>query len=151
MAPKSLEQRFWSKVNKDGSVPKHRPDLGPCWEWTASTRPCGYGQFSVSDGGRRRLRGAHQIAFELAGGVLCAGQEVCHSCDNRLCVRPDHLFGGTREQNVRDAWQKGRGRAPAREVVNRGQTCKVPECRRAAHARRFCRLHYGRWYARNAA
>src|SRR5690348_8449196 len=40
--PSSLD-RFWAKVDKNGPVPEYRPDLGPCWLWTASTRPSGHG------------------------------------------------------------------------------------------------------------
>lgn len=38
----SPDQRFWAKVNKDGPIPIHRPDLGQCWVWTGESRH-GYG------------------------------------------------------------------------------------------------------------
>ena len=39
--------RFWAKVNKDGPIPAHHPELGPCWIWTAATDPKGYGRFGI--------------------------------------------------------------------------------------------------------
>lgn len=38
-------ERFWSKVNKNGNVPKHCPELGKCWEWNAGKDTYGYGSF----------------------------------------------------------------------------------------------------------
>lgn len=46
----TLEERFWSKVDRNGPVPEHRPDLGPCWLWTAYVDAHGYGVFSVPVG-----------------------------------------------------------------------------------------------------
>jgi hypothetical protein len=42
-----IARRFWSKVDKNGPVPPHRPELGQCWVWTGSVQPRGYGTFSV--------------------------------------------------------------------------------------------------------
>jgi HNH endonuclease len=95
--------RFWSKVDKDGPVPSHMPNLGPCWVWTAGGGR--YGQFSTGKG-RNHL--AHRFAYELTVGPIPAGLLVCHHCDNGLCVRPEHLFVGTQLLNRRDCVQKGR-------------------------------------------
>jgi len=43
----TLEDRFWAKVDKNGPVPAHRPELGPCWIWTAARFKRGYGKFGV--------------------------------------------------------------------------------------------------------
>jgi hypothetical protein len=87
--------RFWSKVTKgDG-----------CWLWTGSTTR-GYGTFSLGGGPKY----AHRISYELALGAVPDGMGVLHRCDTPLCVRPEHLFVGTRGDNARDAASKGRMR-----------------------------------------
>ena len=91
--------RFWAKVDKDGPIPQHRPELGPCWIWTASTARFGYGYIGVEKGD---IRLAHRFAWELAEGPLSADQNVLHHCDNPPCVRRSHLFLGTHNDNVRD-------------------------------------------------
>lgn len=90
----SLADRFWEKVDQSGD----------CWEWTGHlTRP-GYGAFWV-DG---KDRGAHRVSWELALGPVPDGLWVLHRCDNRRCVRPDHLFLGDVLINTRDMDAKGR-------------------------------------------
>jgi hypothetical protein len=88
-------ERFWPKVDKNGPVPEHRPDLGPCWVWTAMTR-AGYGQFRVA-----RHMAAHRFAYELMVGPIPDGYDLDHLCRNRACVRPDHLEPVTRRENLR--------------------------------------------------
>lgn len=105
MTPVPLEQRFWAKVDKNGPVPPHVPDLGACWVWTACRfKRSGYGCIGV----KPRLRSAHRVCWELVFGPIPFGMLVCHRCDNPACVRPEHLFLGTHTDNVRDMVAKGR-------------------------------------------
>jgi hypothetical protein len=107
-----LARRFWTKVNKNGPVPPHRPELGPCWVWTKAKDKKGYGYFSVGAAAVRKTFCAHRVAMALSGEVPADDLEVCHHCDNPQCVRPDHLFIGTRADNCADMATKGRGRKP---------------------------------------
>ncbi len=102
---KSLEERFWAKVDRSGGD-------ASCWIWQASTR-CGYGQFKVG-GKRGRMAKAHRVAYEIVHGPIpdssdtAHGTCVCHACDNPLCVNPTHLFLGSQRDNIRDRTLKGR-------------------------------------------
>jgi len=86
---------FWSRVNKtDG-----------CWLWTGATLR-GYGRRS----GRRppHERICHRYAWIITNGPIPDGIHVLHRCDNPSCVRPDHLFLGTHQDNVSDMIAKDR-------------------------------------------
>jgi hypothetical protein len=91
-----LKNRFWSKVNFKGNK--------GCWEWTASLDGKGYGQISINGKTKR----AHHIAWELTVGKIPKGKFICHHCDNKKCVNPNHLFLGTPLSNIQDMDKKGR-------------------------------------------
>lgn len=91
------------------------PDI--CWEWQSSLGSHGYGQLTF----RRKVLTAHRLSHEIFKGPVEDGAFVCHSCDNRRCVNPHHLWVGSIQDNTADMWAKGRGtkgrRFPEREKV----------------------------------
>lgn len=91
-------KRFWSKVVKrEGNM---------CWEWCAGASN-NYGVFYAKELNGMGL--AHRAAFAISRGYLPSSRlDVCHDCDNPKCVRFDHLFLGTRKDNMRDMSKKGR-------------------------------------------
>lgn len=97
--PKMIQQnvapRFWSKVEKTAG----------CWFWGGARLKAGYGVFQI---GRKACK-AHRVVYELTYGPIPPGLCVCHSCDNPSCVRPDHLWLGTHQDNATDRQTKGRG------------------------------------------
>jgi hypothetical protein len=103
---KSRGAPYTTEFFLDRSIPE--PNSG-CWFWMNATAPNGYGVVNV---GRRTTR-AHRLSYEVAHGVrLPSSIDVCHTCDIRCCVNPDHLFKGTRADNMRDCAEKGRIRIP---------------------------------------
>ena len=90
----TVGEPFWARAAKtDG-----------CWDWTAARGSNGYGQ-SWYEG---RAQPAHRVAWTLTYGPIPDGLWVLHHCDNRLCVRPEHLFLGDNRANQLDALRKGR-------------------------------------------
>jgi hypothetical protein len=81
------------------------PNSG-CWLWTGGLYRSGYGQFSIA---RCRPRPAHRVSWALHHGCQ-PPIFVCHHCDVRLCVNPDHLFLGDHADNMQDMVDKGRHR-----------------------------------------
>jgi hypothetical protein len=82
---KTVEERFWAKVNKTDS----------CWEWTAAQFPGGYGSFFIE----KKSHVAHRVSYEMFFGPIPEGMEIDHTCHSRGCVNPGHLRLATHKQN----------------------------------------------------
>lgn len=99
MTPPTLKDHFMSFVTPE-------PNSG-CWLWTGGTNASasrGYGVFFF----RKKSSQAHRVSYTLFRGEIPEGMHACHKCDVRLCVNPDHIFIGTRSDNMRDCVAKGR-------------------------------------------
>ena len=90
------EERFWKYVDKGDD----------CWLWTGTLYRNGYGNLWDPAAGRKVL--VHRYSYELHNGPIPDGLMVCHSCDVRHCVNPEHLWVGTASDNLGDMAVKGR-------------------------------------------
>lgn len=94
----TLAEQFWRRVEM---IPFHE-----CWEWAGKiSHKSGYGQITNNTYGQMR---SHRLAWIVQCGPIPPGLHVCHKCDNPGCVRADHLFLGTKSDNMRDMVRKGR-------------------------------------------
>ena len=83
--------------------------ISGCWEWKGSKRN-GYGRMTVGSrlDGTRKTMSAHRMSYIAFKGDIPDGYFVCHKCDNPCCVNPEHLFIGTRQDNIDDRENKHR-------------------------------------------
>lgn len=118
------EERFWSRVNKQG--PPHPTDQsqGCCWEWNASLSK-GYGLVVVN---RRKVK-SHRAAWMYVHGEMPSSDIfLLHSCDNRKCVNPKHLREGTPQDNIQDMYSRdraSRGSAHPGALINETQARQI--------------------------
>ena len=147
---KTLAERFWPRVDLNGPIPPHRSELGACWIWTGGQTTHGYGSMRVGGQGEGMM-GAHIASIIIRDGSIPAGMHVLHHCDNPPCVRPDHLFLGTNDDNIRDKIEKGRsgknGGLRGEQIGNSKLTRDQVDDIRACYARGGVTLaHLGRTY-----
>lgn len=95
----SLEKRFRRKVSE--------PRDGGCTEWLGWKNNSGYGMIKSSSRPYKHLL-AHRVSYELHHGDIPEGMDVMHTCDNKVCVNPEHLRVGTRKENMEDMVAKNR-------------------------------------------
>jgi HNH endonuclease len=92
-----LLKRFWEKVRKSKG----------CWNWIAYKNKQGYGRFGLKAG---ECINAHRVSWVIHNGNIPDNYFICHKCYNPSCVNPDHLFCGTRQDNMNDMMIKKRAR-----------------------------------------
>lgn len=85
-------------------------DQNGCWVWKRPAHKDGYGQIGIKTNGKLKNWAAHRFSWQAFNGEIPAQMFVCHRCDVRLCVNPEHLFLATHRQNMNDMADKGRAR-----------------------------------------
>lgn len=106
----NTEVKLWPYVKKS--------DPESCWPWRRSTNSNGYGKLVIYEKAtKRRLTYlTHRLVFEECVGPIPEGMVVCHSCDNRICNNPNHLWLGSQMDNIRDRDAKGRKAKPINKL-----------------------------------
>jgi hypothetical protein len=89
-----IKNIFWDKIQKTES----------CWIWDGSLANNGYGHIFLA----HRTIGAHVFSYLIHKGEIIKGNVVMHSCDNKICVNPNHLSSGTQSENIKDCFLKNR-------------------------------------------
>ena len=99
--PRKLKSQSLMECIEERAAPD--PNTG-CFIWTGAQSKAGYGQIRVLG----KTYYVHRLVFEKRFGLIPEGQCVCHACDNRWCVRPEHMFLGDKAANNRDMFSKRR-------------------------------------------
>ncbi len=100
MAIEDLPDKIRARLTVDAT--------GGCWIWTGHKNNMGYGMVAKIPGHRSQL--VHRISWEVANGAILNDLCCLHACDRPLCCNPEHLFLGTRHDNMIDMARKRRGK-----------------------------------------
>lgn len=92
-----------------------------CWYWIGITNTLGYGRFSHE--GKEFY--AHRISYLIYRGQFSIELDILHSCDNPLCVNPNHLFLGTHDDNMKDMAKKGRAKKKSKNKGEKNPMAKL--------------------------
>ena len=125
-----LAERLWARVDKTGS----------CWLWLGCRQRTGYGRIAS----RGKVLRTHRVAYELCVGTIPAGLSVCHHCDVRHCLRPEHLYVATHAQNLRKHPERApRGERNSHAKLTEADVIAIRRAARSGTPRRELRERYG--------
>jgi hypothetical protein len=123
----NIYSRFLSNVKTNGF------NAGQCWLWSGASKGNGYGNFNY----KGKTTPSHRVAYFLfINDKIDQNLDVCHTCDVRHCVNPDHLFLGTRKDNMTDMRLKGRGDGGCRKHLKEWQIQEIKQRLTSGHSSR---------------
>ena len=102
------------------------PNSG-CILWHGHYDWGGYARINLPVPGGNHVYKAHRVAWQVKNGPIPAGMHLCHKCDNRGCINPDHLFLGSNAENMADKVAKGRQARGEKMRVNKLTASQVME------------------------
>lgn len=130
------------------------PESG-CWIWIGLCHPK-YGYGRIRNEGSTKFLQAHRVSYELYIGSIPEGLLVCHRCDIRECVNPNHLFLGTITDNNRDMCAKKRDKNGKKYYCKNGHEFVLENIQLTSNGGRRCKIcakiyqkNYCKTYYRN--
>lgn len=145
MGRRKLDGPYWANLAFIRRLHARLKANGDCREWQGYiSKTTGYGQIGYGD---KRVISTHRAAWEISHQQsLPPGMDACHTCDNRPCCEPSHLFAGTRMKNMEDARRKGRTLSGERNPAAKlklAQVLEIIERRKAGRSTRSLGVEYG--------
>lgn len=125
--PKPLDKNPTFKDIFDYLKRRSKKTETDCWEWQLSRVGGDYGYFHWR--AANRITGttyAHRAAYiSVHEQILDGATVICHSCDNPICINPDHLFRGVQRDNIEDMWNKDRQQKNLGRVGEKNGSAKI--------------------------